>query len=142
MTKYIYRTVFICAILLLSAAAKDASGDERAKDVEIAKADIYIDYQQLPAAAYLCVTLKNNSDRKVSKLNFEVRYYDEEDYLIQKAIVKNTLNEAVPPGETGKYRIRLKGDIVNIDNEQYPYDQASRVARYDVKIIKVGFAYR
>lgn len=120
----------------------EAVENDYIKNIDIADSDIIMDHQQFPAAAYLRVTLKNNGDRKISNLAFEIRYYDEADYLIQKAVLKNALNEPLPEGKTGKYKIRLKGDIVDIENAQYPYDQSNKIERFELKITDAKIASR
>ncbi len=138
--KHIYGIFFICAIFLLSCGTVEAGDKDYIKNIEEIDAEIDIDHQQFPAAAYLCVTLKNNGDRKVSNLAFKIEYYDENDYPIRKAVIKNALNRSLLPGETQKYRIRLKGDIVNIANEQYPYERSNEVEKFDTNIIDIKLA--
>ncbi len=132
--------IFICAIILLTTGLSLAAGDDYIKNVELVEATIDIDHDHFPVAAYLCVTLKNNGGQKVANLNLEIKYYDAENYVMQKAIVKNGLNEPVKQGETKKYKIRLKGDIVNIDRAQYPYERSNEVAAFTVNIINVKLA--
>lgn len=140
MIKNKHLITLICITLLLSAGEGLSREEDYIESIEIIESGIDIDRQQFPAGAYLCVTLKNNGDRAISNLNFQVKYYDEEDYLIQKAIVKNGLNEDLPPGEIRKYKMRLKGDIVSIANAQYPYERSNEVSRLDVSVISVKFS--
>lgn len=127
-------------MLMLSAGMAEAAGEDHIKNIEITESDINIERPEMQAVAYLCVTLKNNGGRKISNLNFEVRYYDENDDLIKKTIVKNALNKAIPPGESQKYKIRLKGSIVDIENAQFPYERSASIDTFDVKIIDARLA--
>lgn len=123
-------------MILLSAHVIHPAEDE---SVEIVDASIDIDHKQFYPVAYLCVTLKNNGDKKISNLTFEISYYDGE-YLAQKAVVKNALKEALPVEETRKYKIPLKGDFVNRENAEYPYGQHDKANEFDVKILDVKYA--
>jgi hypothetical protein len=134
---------FACVIFLLSliiSPASLAAGDDYTKNIDIVEASIKKNYKEFPVLAYLYLTLKNNGDRKVSNVILEVSYFGEENYLIQKTIIKDVLNDIVPQGESRNYRIRLRGDFVNIENEQYPYSKNEKVDEFDIKIIKVRFA--
>ena len=142
MNKFKCHIVFICFILLLFPRTVKAEGDDSIKNIEIIDDNINIDNHQFPSVAYLYITLRNNGDKKISNVTFEIRYYEEGGYLIQKAVLKNALNEAIPKAEVRKYKIRLKGDIVNTDNEQYPYSQHNEVDEYDIKIINARLASR
>ena len=135
-----YHKIFICSIFLFFLGVMKAEGDEYIKNIEIAEANISVNHQEFPAVAYLYIKLKNNGDRKVSNVTFEIIYYGEEGYLIKKAIIKNALNDAIPPHEIRKYRVRLNGDVVNARNEQYPYSQEDEVGEFDLKITNVKFA--
>lgn len=125
---------------LLFAGICEARGEDYIKNIEIAESDINIDRPEMQAVAYLCVTLKNNGDRKISNLNFEIKYYDEDDNLIKRTIVKNALNKIISPGEAQKYKIRLKGSIVDIENAQYPYERSGEIDTFDINIINVRLA--
>ena len=127
-------------MLLLSLSAKSIMAEEAIKNIEIGEADVRFDQKEFPPVAYLYIELKNNSDKKVSNLTFEISYYETEGYLIQKSVLKNALTEAMKKGETRKYKIRLKGDIVNTEHEQYPYSQQNKVNGFDIKITSVKFA--
>jgi len=142
MAKKRCRIIFICSIFLFFSGIMKAEGDEYTKNIEIAESAINIDHQEFPPVAYLYITLKNNGDRKVSNVAFEISYYGKEGYLIKKAVVKNALNDAIPAREIRKYRVRLNGDVVNIRNEQYPYSQEEEVDEFDVKIANIKFASR
>ena len=141
-TRNKYHIIFICSIFLFFLGVMKAEGDEYIKNIEIAKANISVNHQEFPAVAYLYITLKNNGGRKVSNVTFEIIYYGEEGYLIKKAIIKNALNDAMPAGETRKYKVRLNGDVVNARNEQYPYSQQDEVDEFDIKIRNVKLASR
>ena len=126
-------------MLLLCLSAKRAAGEEYIKNIDVGEANIKIDQSELPPTAYLYVELKNNGDRNVANLTFEISYYDPEGYLIEKAVVKNALTEIMPKREARKYKIRLSGDVINIEHEQYPYSQQSKVNDFDIKIINIKF---
>jgi hypothetical protein len=132
--------IFVFAISLLFLSTVSATAEEYIKNIEVGESDIRIDKSEFPAVAYIYIALKNNGDKKVSNLTFEISYYDDEDYLIKKAVVKNALIEAIPKGETRKYKIRLNGDVVNTEHEQYPYSQHAKVNGFDIKIMSVKLA--
>jgi len=90
--------------------------------------------------AYLYIELKNNGDRNVANLAFEIKYYDKMDCLIKRAVIKNALNDSLPKNETKKYNIRLRGDYVNLSYENYPYSRQDEVSDFDVKIIGIKLA--
>jgi hypothetical protein len=137
MFRHKYHIIVICSIFLLSLGVLKAEGDEYVKNIEMTEADINMNHQEFPAGAYLYVTLKNNGDRKVSNVTFEISYYGKEGYLIKKSRIKNALNDAIPAREMRKYKVRLNGNVVNARNEQYPYSQQDEVAEFDVKIVSV-----
>lgn len=114
--------------------------EEYIKNIEIKEANIKFDQSEFPPAAYLYMELKNNGDKKIVNLNLEISYYDSEGYLVEKSEVKNALTEATPKGESKKYKIHLKGDIVNIEHEEYPYSKQDKVNGFDVKIKSVKLA--
>jgi hypothetical protein len=137
MAKYRYSVAFLClAILLLSGAAVSAAG-EYMNNVAIGETDIKIDQSEFPPVAYLYVELKNSGDKKIANVNFEVSYYDAEGYLLQKAVLKNALTKAMPQKGALKYKIRLKGDVLNTEHEEYPYSQLNKVGGFDIKITGV-----
>ena len=140
MIKYKYHIIFICSIFLFSLGVMKAEGNEDVKYIEIAESAINIDHQEFPPVAYLCITLKNNGDRKVSNVALEISYYGKEGYLIKRAIIKNALNDTIPAREIRKYKVRLNGNVVNVRNEQYPYSQEDEVGEFDLKITNVKFA--
>jgi hypothetical protein len=140
MAKNRYFAIFICLMALLSLSAGIAMAEDYIKNIEIGESDIKFDKSELPHVAYLYVELKNNGDKKISNLNIEISYYDTEGYFMEKSLVKNALNEAIPKEKTRKYKIPLKGDIVNIEHEQYPYARQSKVGEFDIKITGVKFA--
>jgi hypothetical protein len=142
MIKNKYYIIFLCSMLLLCVSAEKAMGEEYIKNIDIGESDIKIDQTEFPPVAYLYLELKNNCDKKISNLTFEISYYDTEGYLIKKATVKNALTEAIPKGETRKYKIRLNGDVMNIEHEQYPYSQRDEVNEFDIKIKSVQFTSR
>ena len=140
MYKNKYFIIFICLIALLCLSADRATGEEHIKDIEIGETDIKISQSELPPVAYLYIELKNNGDKKISNLTFEISYYDSEGYLIEKSVIKNALTKAMPKKEALKYKIRLNGDVMNTEHEQYPYSQLDKVKEFDIKIISVKFA--
>ena len=119
---------------------KTVMAEEHVKDIEIVETAINFSHNELPDAAYLSLELKNNGDKKIANLNFEIGYYDAEGCLIKRVVLKNKLTEAIPPGEARKYRIRLNGDVFNERNEEYPYSRSSEVNEFDVKILNIKFA--
>ena len=133
-------TIFVCLMVLSYLSIGWSTGKEYIKNIEIGESDIKLDRSELPAVAYLYMELKNNGDKKISNLTFEISYYDTEGYFMEKSVVKNALTETIPEGEARKYKIRLKGDIVNIERAQYPYSQQGKVDGFDIKIISVKFA--
>lgn len=130
----------MCAAVLALSGMSNAAPDDYIKKIDIVETEIDIDNTHFPFIAYLFATLKNNSDKKVSNITFQVSYYDKDGCLIKKAVVKNALNDPLPVAETRKYRIKLKGDVVNIEQEQYPFSQSDRVSDYNVKILSVKLA--
>ena len=104
--------------------------------------DINYEHEEMSFVAYLCTTLKNNGDKKISNLALQIIYYDNDDNVIHKAVIKNALNKPISPGETQKYKIRLRNDFVNVRNEQFPYDRANEINEYDVNIMNVKLAKR
>lgn len=112
-------------------------GEDYIKNIEAGETNIKIDQAELPRIAYLYIELKNNGPRRIANLTFEVSYYDHEGYLIEKSVVKNALTEAIPKGQTRKYKIRLKGDVINTEHEEYPYSQLGKVNEFDIKITNV-----
>ena len=140
--KYKRYIIFICAIFLFSLVIPQARGDDYIKNVEIKESDINFDCHQCPPVAYLYITLMNNGDKKVANLSFEISYYSEGGYLIHKAIVKNALNETIPPKESRKYKVLLRGDFFNVQYEQYPYSQNEKVGDFHIKIINAKLTSR
>lgn len=114
--------------------------DEYVKDVEIIDSSISYPQYKVPHIAYLSMELKNNGDKKIANLNLEVSYYDTEGYPIKKVHLKNKLTEAIPAGESRKYKIRLSGDVFNDRNEEYPFSRSGDVGEFDIKISNVKFA--
>lgn len=137
---YVSFVVFILTAPVFFAGMAGAAGEDYIKNIEIAESGINVERPEMQAVAYFCVTLKNNGSRKVSNLNFELKYYDEDDNLIKKTIVKNALNRAILPGEAQKYKIRLKGSIVDIENAQYPYERSADICSFEADIINVRLA--
>jgi hypothetical protein len=120
-------------------AAKVAMEDY-IKGIDIVEADINLDQSEFPTAAYLCLELKNNTDKNISELTFGINYYEAEGYMIKKVTVKNKLIEILPKGESRRYKIRLKGDVVNMENEEYPFSKQNKVSEFDIKITGIKFA--
>ncbi|MDD5423251.1 MAG: hypothetical protein PHT32_07540 [Candidatus Omnitrophica bacterium] len=140
-SKYICRAVFACAVFFMVFSTADlARGEDHAKEIEVVEADIKMNYQEVPAVAYLYLTLKNNGGLNISNMTLKIGYFGEGDYLIHKTIVKNALNNILPKGETRKYKIRLRGDFNNERNEQYPYSRSAEINDFDIKIINVKIA--
>lgn len=142
MVKNKYSIIFICLMLLLSLSAENAMAEEYIKNVAIGDTSIKFDQSEFPPVAYLYMKLKNNGDKNISNLTLEITYYDSEGYLIKKSAVKNALTGAMPKGEERKYKIRLSGDIVDTEHEQYPYSQQDKVNGFDVKITGIKFGSR
>lgn len=141
MVKNRYFIIFICLILLLYSGAKIALGaEDYTKNIETGEANIDFSKTEFPPVAYLYVEFKNNGDQKISNLNFEISYYDKDNYLVKKCVIKNALNEALGQGENKKYKICLNGDVFNIEHEQYPYSQSDEVNDFKIRIISVKFA--
>jgi len=138
-TLYKYPAIFICSILLLFLSATKAVGEDYIKNIEVGESSIKFVENEFNPPAYLYLELKNNGDKNVANLTFEISYYDAEGYLLQKAVVKNALTDSLPKKETRKYRIRLNGDVINIEHEQYPYSQHDKVGDFDIKILKIKF---
>ena len=128
--------LFFCLI------AKKATAEEYIKNIEMGESSIKIDQSELPPVAYLYIELKNNGDKNVSNLTFEITYYDPEGYLLEKSVLKNALTEVMPKRETRKYKIRLKGDAINTEHEEYPYSQLNKVNGFDIKIAGVKLSSR
>lgn len=135
-----YPAILICLMFLLCSDAKRTVAEEHINNVEIGEADIRIDRSEHPPVAYLIIDFKNNGDKKISNLNFEISYYAKEGYLIKKALVKNALTENIPQGETRKYKIPLSSDFFDTKKEQYPYSRHEEVSEFDLKITNVKLA--
>ena len=114
--------------------------EEGVGGIEVVDTAIKFAQDEVPHVAYLYMTLKNNGDKKIENLIFEIRYYDEEECLIKKAVIKNKLTEEISPKETKKYKIRLRGDVFNERNEEYPYTKGGEFDSFDVKILNVKFS--
>ena len=140
MIKNKYSIILFCLMLSAYSGEKTVMAEEHVKDIEIVETAINFSHNELPDAAYLSLELKNNGDKKIANLNFEIGYYDAEGCLIKRVVLKNKLTEAIPPGEARKYRIRLNGDVFNERNEEYPYSRSSEVNEFDVKILNIKFA--
>jgi len=78
----------------------------------------------------------------VDNLSLEISYYNDEENLMKKIILKNRLTGAIPPGESRKYKIRLNGNVVNERNAEYPYLQWGDVNEFDVKVVNVKLGRR
>jgi hypothetical protein len=127
-------------MLLLCSGTKKAAAVEYTDNVEVGEADIRVDRNERPPIFYLIMEFKNNGDKKVSNLNFEISYYAKEGYLIKKVLMKNALTEEIPQRESRKYKIRLRNDFFDDKNEQYPYSRKNEVAEFDIKITNVKLA--
>lgn len=138
--KKILYIVGICSIVLFCSRAEGAKVDDYVKNIEDVESHIKFDRGAFPPAAYLYIELKNNGDKNIANLTFEINYSDTGGYPMKKAILKNALTEPLPRGETRKYRILLKGDIVFTGNAQYPYERSDQVGDFDIKILKIKFA--
>ena len=137
-----YSIILICSILLSCAGENTVMAGESVKDVDIIETAINFSQTEFPHVAYLYMALKNNGDKNIANLNFEISYYDADGYVIKKVVLKNKLTETIPSGETRKYKIRLKGDVFNERSEEYPYSQGNEVDDFSVKILTVKFAQK
>ena len=135
MVKNKYYVICALSLLLFCLSAPMATAETYIKNIETGEAKINIDPNEFPPAAYLYVIFKNNGDKNISNLTFEISYYDREGFLIKKAVVKNALNESIPKGGSVKQRIRLNCNAFNARNEQYPYSQRDKVSEFDIKIL-------
>ncbi len=104
--------------------------------VTITTNDIRREMQDSLKYAYLYIGLRNDGNEKINNLNLEISYYTNEEFLIEKDVVKNALNESIPPGEERKYKISLGYDGTFSD-VHYPFDQDSSLHHYKVKITDV-----
>lgn len=139
---YFYAALILSALFLsleAGAVQEPAAGQEKYKDVEVVESRISIDGMHYTRNAYLHMAVKNNGDKKIDNIAIEISYYGEEDYLIQKALVKNALNDAIPAGEKRSYKIQLRGDFVNPAHEQYPYSKPDKVREFDIKVVDVKY---
>jgi len=135
MTKNKYLFILMLSISLSCLTAGKGMAEDYIKNIEIGDSSIKMDQKEFPPAACLYIELKNNGDKKISNVTFAINYFDTEGYSLKKVVVKNALTEAIPKRETRKYKIRLKGDVVNIEREQYPYSMQGKVGEFDIKII-------
>ena len=132
--------IFVFLMLLSFFYGKPVMAKDGIENIEIIESSINFSQNDSPRAAYLYLDLKNNGDKKVANLNLEVTYYDADGYLIKRSVLKNKLTEEIPPGEIRKYKIRLRGDVVNVKHEEYPYSQQDKVGEFDVMVASVKFA--
>lgn len=135
-----YPVLFVFMIFLSCFGGSPAVAEDGVKDLEIIEGAINFSQNELRRNAYLYMELKNNGDKKIANADFVISYCDTKGYSIKKVVLKNRLNEAIPPGETRKYKIRLNYDVFNDRNEEYPYSQRSEIGDVDIKILKVRFA--
>ncbi|MDD5135906.1 MAG: hypothetical protein PHX20_02410 [Candidatus Omnitrophica bacterium] len=137
----LYRStaILICFILLSCFSPKAVTAEEGAKDLEIVESAVDFNRNEFPYGAYLCMELKNKSDRDIANANFEIVYYDTDDYLMKRTVLKNKLPEPIPRGETRRFKMHLKGRVMNERNEEYPYSQSDEVGEFDVKVLSVKF---
>lgn len=140
MVKNKYSILLIWLMLLSCLSARPVMAEDYAKSVEVVRGDINFSQTEFPRVAYLYMELKNNGDRDIENLNFRITYYDKEECLIKKVVMKDKLNEPIPSGESRKCRVRLKGDVFNVKNEEYPYSEKEEVGEFDIKILNVKFA--
>lgn len=131
--------IFAAAMLLLSSGVDAAGETEKYKDIEIVEPGISVGNRFLARDAYLHMTVKNNGDREIENLAVRISYYGEGGYLIQKNVIKNALNDPVPPGEERSYKTYLRGDFVNRERDQYPYSKKDKVCGFDVKVADVKY---
>jgi len=130
----------ICAIFLFCPNAGSAADEDYAKNIDDVESYIKFDHEVCPPVAYLYIELKNNGDKKISNLTLEIKYCDVGGNEMERAVLKNALTEPLPAGESRKYKIRLKGDVVYSRSAQYPYSRANEVDDFDIKITKINFA--
>ena len=135
-----YSIILISLMILSCLNTQKVMGEDYTKNVEVGEMSIKLDRNEFPPLAYLYIELKNTGDKKISNLNLEISYYGSDSYLIKRAVVKNALTEAIPKQESRKYKICLKGDVINPAHEQYPYSVRDKVSEFDVKVINVNFA--
>lgn len=114
--------------------------EEDVRNIEIIESAINFSHSEVPHAAYLLMELKNNGDKSIANLNFRITYYDAKGYTIKKVVLKNKLTEAIPPGESRKYKIRLNYNVFNERNAEYPYSQRADVDDFDIEILHVKFS--
>jgi len=130
--------IFIAAALLLSSGTAVAENDKY-KDVEIVDSSLSKDGRHFTREAFLHIDVKNNGDKLIENLAFKIRYYGDENYLIQKSIINNALNDSIPPGDTRSYKIPLRGDFVSRERDQYPYSKDDKVCRFDVEVAGIKY---
>lgn len=138
--KHRHLVALILFILLSCSGERPAMAAEQAADVAVEESIIKFSQNEFPRVANLCVELRNNTDKTAANLDLEIRYNDADGYLIRKTVLKNKLTEAIPPRESRKYKIPLKGDVFNERNEEYPYARSSEVGHFEVKVLKVKFS--
>lgn len=135
-----YLIIFAFLALTLFPGVNVAAVEEGVKDVEVTDASIKFAQNEPFHSAYLYMELKNNGDKDIDNLNFQINYYDAEECLIKKVVMKNKLTDILPAKGTKKYKVRLRGDVFNERNEEYPYSQKGDVDDFDVKILDVKFS--
>ena len=127
--------LFLLTMFLSFAFGRSAIAEDYLKKIEILEADISVDHNELPYIAYLSAKIANNGEKQVSNITIELKYYNKEDLVIHKRIIKNALKEPILPGGTKEYYIRLRRDYINKENEQFPYSSQEKLGDFDVKII-------
>ena len=132
--------VIVFCVLFSFFVEKGEPAGESVKDVEVMDSTIVFSQNKFPHVANLCIELKNNGDKNIANLDLEVSYYDKDDYLLKKVVLKNKLTESIPSGEARRYKIALNGDVFNERNEEYPYLRSSDVGEFDVKVLNVKFS--
>ncbi|MFA5143520.1 MAG: hypothetical protein WC522_05080 [Candidatus Omnitrophota bacterium] len=133
--------IFTCLLSsLFSSSAGGAEDKDYINNVVITNETIDIERSKTPILAYLYITVNNNGGRKIANLALEMSYYGEGGYLIKKVIVKDALNDPVPPGQARRYKVCLRDNFVNEKNEQYPYSRIGEVVEFDLKVAAVKLA--
>ncbi len=126
--------------LLVSVQAQAAWEKKNYDDIEITDSRIDKDGRHFTRKATLFMDVKNNGDKEIANMAIMVSYFGEGDFLIQKTIIKNALNDTIPAGQTRSYRIELKGDFVNPARDQYPYSKDVKVSEFDVEVVDVKYS--
>ena len=132
--------LLIFLISLSSSGERQLMAKEDAENIEIINTSINCNQSEFPRSTYIYLEFKNNNDKDVANINFQIAYYDVDDCLIKKIILKNKFNDVIPSGKVRKYKIRLNCDVFNEKNEEFPYLRRDEVNSFEVKILNVRFA--